>query len=110
MAARYCAASLADFARMKNLILLFVSCVLLFTGCRPTGDTSAHDAEWEAQQKRTRAQMDDYDRQTKRVDEQQLKMDEQSRRYDEMLKKWEEQARRYDAILEAMEKQQGLKK
>ncbi len=95
---------------MKTSSLLLLASVLLFVGCRPSTNKSTYDAEWEAQNKRTRAQMDDYDRQTKRVDEMQAKMDEQNRRFEKILEKWEEQARRYDAILEAMEKQQGAKK
>ena len=102
--------SLGDFTPMKTLSLLLLAAVLLFVGCRPNTNTSAYDAEWEAQQKRTRAQMDDYDRQTKRVDEMQAKMDEQNRRFDKILEKWEEQARRHDALLDAMEKQRGVKK
>ena len=101
--------SLADFTPMKT-VSLFLLATVLCVGCGPSTNSSAYDAEWEAQQKRTRAQMDEYDRQTKRVDELQARMDEQNRRYEKLLEKWEEQARRYDAILETMEKQQGLKK
>jgi hypothetical protein len=95
---------------MRPSSLLLLASVLLFVGCRPNTNKSAYDAEWEAQSKRTRAQMDDYDRQTKRVDEMQGKMAEQNLRFEKVLEKWEEQARRYDAILETMEKQQGVKK
>jgi septal ring factor EnvC (AmiA/AmiB activator) len=95
---------------MNTYLRFLFATVLLFAGCHPSADQSADDAEWEAQQKRTNAQLDDYDRQTRRVDEFQAKTDDQLRRLDTIIEKWEEQARRYDAILDAMEKQQGLKK
>ena len=95
---------------MRTKAPLLLATALLLSGCGRASDTSAHDAEWEAQQQRTRKQLDDYDRQTKRVDENQATAEAQSRRFEALLGKWEEQARRYDAILDAMEKQHGAKK
>ena len=94
---------------MKRPTLTLFTMVVLLSGCQQNAGTS-YDADWEAQQKRTRAQLDDYDRQSVIVDEHQKKTTEHIQRFDALLNKWEEQARRYDAILEAMEKQNGLKK
>ena len=95
---------------MKTHYIFFLAMTCILSGCDRLTSTTNYDAEWQEQQKRAQAQMNDYDRQTKRTDEQQVKAEQQYKRFDKLLDKWEEQARRQDAIMSAMEKQQGLKK
>jgi outer membrane biogenesis lipoprotein LolB len=97
-------------ATMKTRHLLHFTAVFFLSGCDRGTSTSGNATEWQEQQKRINAQIDDYDRQTKRVDEQQATADKQNQRFDKLLDKWEEQARRQDAILDAMEKQQAIRK
>jgi len=89
---------------------LLLVMALSLSGCGRSLDSSASEAEWEAQQQRTPKQMDDFDRQTKRIDEIQATTDAQNRRFEALLGKWEEQTRRYDAVLDAMEKKHGVKR
>jgi septal ring factor EnvC (AmiA/AmiB activator) len=101
---------IAEFKLMKSCLLVLVTGGALSIGCGQTTSSSSVDAEWQKQQERVRAQMDEYDQQTKRVDAMHRKQEEQNQRVDKMLDKWEEQNRRFDAILDAMEKREGIGK
>lgn len=89
---------------MKTQLVLLVLGVALLSGCHKDDKNSPDMADWEAQMKQSKAQLDEADQQAKRVDAQQAKADEQQKRMDKVLDKWEEQARRMDAILDKLER------
>lgn len=95
---------------MKVVLIALVLCAGLLFGCRSDDKNSDYVAEWQAQMKRTEAQIDTADRQAKRTDEQQAKVEEQQKRMDKVLDKWEEQAKRIDAVLDKLEKSNGTNK